>query len=177
MPDIDVAVVGAGFAGLIAARELSSHGVEVTVLEGRDRTGGRTWVDERLGTELELGGTWVHWLEPHVWSEINRYREPVQITGTALGLEMSWLVDGDVRSASAEAAEPLLDEALRRVFEASREHFPAPYADPAGYGSPTSSTGSRSATSSTGWAWTRTPTCWPTRSCRRRSAPACTRRR
>ena len=69
----DVVVVGAGFAGLTAARELSLRGHSVLVLEARDRIGGRTWTTERLGRTLELGGTWVHWTQPHVWAELSRY--------------------------------------------------------------------------------------------------------
>ena len=44
----DVVVVGAGFAGLTAARELSRQGLTVHILEARDRIGGRTWLDHRL---------------------------------------------------------------------------------------------------------------------------------
>ena len=39
----DVVVVGAGFAGLTAARRLSALGYDVAVLEGRDRVGGRSF--------------------------------------------------------------------------------------------------------------------------------------
>jgi monoamine oxidase len=71
--DADVVVIGAGFAGLVAARELGRAGLGVLVLEARDRVGGRTWTDRRLGHDLELGGTWVHWVQPHTWAEMTRY--------------------------------------------------------------------------------------------------------
>ena len=55
-----VIVVGAGMAGLVAARLLHDSGFVVTVLEARDRIGGRTWTDDSLGAPLDLGGSWVH---------------------------------------------------------------------------------------------------------------------
>ena len=47
--DADVVVVGAGVAGLAAARALALGGQRVVVLEARDRIGGRTWTDARSG--------------------------------------------------------------------------------------------------------------------------------
>src|SRR5215831_18028108 len=55
-----VVVVGAGMAGLVAARLLHDSGFQVTVLEARNRLGGRTWTDDSLGAPLDLGGSWVH---------------------------------------------------------------------------------------------------------------------
>jgi monoamine oxidase len=55
-----VAVVGAGIAGMVAARRLADHGLDVVVLEARDRVGGRLW-SHRLpnGEIVELGGEWI----------------------------------------------------------------------------------------------------------------------
>lgn len=56
---VDVVIVGAGFAGLSAAERLTSLGVSVLVLEGRDRVGGRVLSGEVAGVRVDLGGTWV----------------------------------------------------------------------------------------------------------------------
>jgi monoamine oxidase len=54
-------VVGAGLAGLAAARELQARGHEVVVLEGRERTGGRIWTSRKWPEiPLDLGATWIH---------------------------------------------------------------------------------------------------------------------
>ncbi|MFN8221872.1 MAG: NAD(P)/FAD-dependent oxidoreductase [Gaiellales bacterium] len=59
MRDVDVVVVGAGIAGLSAARALAAAGSEVLVVEARDRVGGRVWNTEVGGHANELGGQWI----------------------------------------------------------------------------------------------------------------------
>lgn len=70
--DVDVLIVGAGLAGLTAARRLSGAGRRVRVLEARDRVGGRTHT-VRLpltGVAVDLGGQWVGPNQPHVMALI-----------------------------------------------------------------------------------------------------------
>ncbi len=57
---VDVCVVGAGYAGLAAARRLAAEGRSVALLEARDRVGGRVWTSRLAdGTPLEFGGAWL----------------------------------------------------------------------------------------------------------------------
>ena len=57
---VDVVVIGAGVSGLIAARELERLGLSTTVLEARDRLGGRCLRQRTLqGWWLDLGGQWI----------------------------------------------------------------------------------------------------------------------
>src|SRR5438093_9920749 len=61
--DVDVCVVGAGYAGLTAARRLTQSERSVVVLEARDRVGGRIWTHHLAdGSAVDRGGGW---LGPH----------------------------------------------------------------------------------------------------------------
>jgi monoamine oxidase len=60
MSDAQIIVIGAGIAGLGAARTLHDAGLQVKLVEARRRIGGRMWTDRSLGIPLDLGGSWIH---------------------------------------------------------------------------------------------------------------------
>lgn len=56
-----VLVVGAGMAGLAAARSLADRGYDVVVIEARDRIGGRVWTSRQWAdAPIDLGASWIH---------------------------------------------------------------------------------------------------------------------
>src|SRR3954454_5104610 len=57
--EVDVCVIGAGYAGLTAARRLTGTGQSVLVLEASDRVGGRVRTEPMDGFRLDLGGTFL----------------------------------------------------------------------------------------------------------------------
>ena len=121
----DVIIVGAGFAGLTAARELIRQGLAVHIVEARDRIGGRTWLDHRLGRELEIGGTWVHWTQPYVWAELKRYG-----IGTVASPEPErafWWADGGRREGAPGTLLDLIGEFNGQFVKESRAFFPQPF--------------------------------------------------
>jgi protoporphyrinogen oxidase len=65
-PEADVLVIGAGAAGLAAARTVVAAGVDVIVVETRDRVGGRVWTIRNADTlmPIELGAEFVHGRAP-----------------------------------------------------------------------------------------------------------------
>lgn len=76
----DVVVIGGGLAGITAARDLQQRGLRTVVIEANDRLGGRTYTIEDEGCTIELGGTWIHWTQPFIWAEKERYGLEIEET-------------------------------------------------------------------------------------------------
>jgi monoamine oxidase len=100
MADRDVIVIGAGAAGLMAAGELLEAGLRVTLLESRDRVGGRIWTrrEPSVGVPIELGAEFVHGEAPVTQALLERAGSAlIEAADAHFGLEQGELKlrDGD----------------------------------------------------------------------------------
>lgn len=111
--DADVLIMGGGACGLTAARDLRASGLDVVVIEARDRLGGRTWTRRNAlpGIDLEMGGMYVDRRQQHVWREIERYG--LATTPPVCPSEWRWHHDGDLLSAKLPVPVDELTEVER----------------------------------------------------------------
>jgi monoamine oxidase len=121
----DVIVVGGGFAGVTAAREAALHGRSVLLLEARDRLGGRTWSADWDGIPIEYGGGWVHWHQPHTWSEITRAGLRVDLSEDAE--RAHWWVGEERREGTIAERDTIAERGWNRFVDGVREALPNPY--------------------------------------------------
>ena len=77
----EVLVIGAGIAGLTAARDLAVDGYDVAILEARERIGGRIWTSHELGLPADLGASWIHGFEDNPIARLAR-RHAIAIVRT-----------------------------------------------------------------------------------------------
>jgi len=121
-----VIVIGGGFAGLAAAREAAWAGRAVLLLEARDRLGGRTWTSEWNSEAIEYGGQYVHWHQPHTFTEISR-------AGIALEVdrapdETAWWVGNERRTGTMAQRDEIARAGWDLFVEGVTEALPQPHA-------------------------------------------------
>jgi monoamine oxidase len=68
--DTDVVIIGAGAAGIAAARALKAAGKRYILIEARARAGGRLWTNNDLGQPFDAGGAYIHFADRNPWTEI-----------------------------------------------------------------------------------------------------------
>jgi len=107
-----VIVIGAGFAGLAAARQLADAGHDVTVLEARDRIGGRIhtstqWPD----LPVDLGASWIHGLKGNPATELAR-QAGLDIAETEYDSAIYLDEDGKAVEPDTDGVEKLIRKAL-----------------------------------------------------------------
>ncbi|KAK9054396.1 hypothetical protein SSX86_025474 [Deinandra increscens subsp. villosa] len=112
-----IVVIGAGPAGLTAARHLNRQGFHVTVLEARDRIGGRVFTDHSsLSVPVDLGASIITGVEADVTSQ--RRPDPSSLICAQLGLELT-VLDSDCPlydTVTGQKVPPDLDEALEAEY-------------------------------------------------------------
>jgi len=126
--DFDVVVVGGGFAGVTAARELGLDGYRVLLLEARPRLGGRTFTGKFQDKTVEYGGSAVHWIQPHVFAEMQRYGKGFEeVPLVDLDATNVMLSSGDIRRIEPAKFIHEYDFAMEAFNSRSKELFPRPY--------------------------------------------------
>lgn len=118
-------VVGGGFAGVTAAREAALRRRSVLLVEARDRLGGRTWTSPWNGVPIEYGGGWVHWHQPHTFSEITRAGLSVALSDDPT--IASWFVGDERRSGSIEERDAIANRGWLAFVDGVAEALPAPH--------------------------------------------------
>jgi monoamine oxidase len=116
---LDVVVVGAGAAGLVAARELAAAGLTVRVLEARDRVGGRAWTDGKpFGIPIDRGCAWLHSADVNPWTEYARSQGFTLVERSPEWRQ--WLGGQRVTGALRERLDADWDRAIETILAAAR---------------------------------------------------------
>lgn len=122
-----VVIIGAGYSGIVAARSLTEKGIDVRIIEARDRIGGRIWTTQFAGQQIELGGEWIAESQKYSIAELKRYNISLYDSPDRVP-EIAYFptLDGP-KQFNFEEANGHLGELLGQLFHGSNEYFPDPY--------------------------------------------------
>ncbi|MCP5353506.1 MAG: FAD-dependent oxidoreductase [Chromatiales bacterium] len=124
--DYDVVVIGGGFAGVSAARDCRENGFRTLLLEARNRLGGRTFSSEFAGYPVELGGAWIHWTQPFVWAEKERYNLKIEETPGAVPDRMIIRLGDETKTLTEEEVYAVA-EGFNKFTAAARQILEQPH--------------------------------------------------
>lgn len=116
-----IIVVGAGLAGLAAAKQLQLLGHEVVVVEGRDRTGGRihtsvAWPD----LPMDLGASWIHGMKGNPISKLARDIK-ARMLPTSYDASIAYHTDGEVVSTDEEEEIEAIGERIDAIIRKAQD--------------------------------------------------------
>lgn len=114
-----IIVIGAGIAGLAAARELTRQGHQVQVIEARDRVGGRIWTSQRWpDLPVDFGATWIHGVEGNPITQLANAAKAKRLV-TSYERTASYQMDGalvsDLVAAELEKMTELVSATLQQA--------------------------------------------------------------
>ncbi|HUY91360.1 MAG TPA: FAD-dependent oxidoreductase [Pirellulales bacterium] len=117
-----ILVIGAGMAGLAAARTLTAAGFDVLVLEGRQRLGGRIWTDRSFPGAVDLGASWIESKQLNPLAPLaRRWKIPTSYTD----FESTALYDYDGRRLRADRVAAVSKQYERLMLDAQSQNLPA----------------------------------------------------
>lgn len=118
----DVVVVGAGFAGLVAAQTLMAEGLSVTVVEARDRIGGRAFTDvDTFSIPVDYGCAWLHSGDVNPLTPIVKRQGFTVVTDPVYDGASIYLRGEEISDGQYEQLEALYDESFEALDEAYEE--------------------------------------------------------
>lgn len=116
-----VIVIGAGLAGLSAARDLVARGYDVTVLEARDRIGGRIWTSRAWpDLPMDLGASWIHGTQGNPLTDLAG-QAGARLVPTSYDAAMMIGPSGGVIDPDLAPATALLRRALKQADRRDRD--------------------------------------------------------
>jgi monoamine oxidase len=92
--DCDVVIIGAGPAGLAAARELQVQHKTFVLIEARDRIGGRVFTDLSLGPAFDTGAAFIHFADENPWRTVAENLAFDTLANRSLGGDRRYFLDG-----------------------------------------------------------------------------------
>jgi monoamine oxidase len=129
MSHYDIAVIGAGAAGLAAGLSLQRSGKSFIVLEARDRIGGRAFTDTSLGLPFDCGAHWLHAAARNPFTRI------ADRLGLAYNAKISWADSviyaggGPVPRTLEAEADAYIGAVLGRIAAAGEAGLDVPFSD------------------------------------------------